>query len=135
MRVLVDTSALLALANRRDQWHARAARIARANSASGIRYVSTTLVLAEFHAHLLYLRGPNEARHALAGLLDDPVHEWREVDASLASDALARWMLRYADQRFSLTDAASFELMRRERMKQAFAFDRHFETVGFKLLE
>src|SRR5581483_3942037 len=59
VRVLVDTSALLALANGRDQWHTRAVRIARANAASGIRYVSTTLVLAEFHARVLYVRGPD----------------------------------------------------------------------------
>ncbi len=135
MRVLVDTSALLALANGRDQWHARAVRIARANAASGVRYLSTTLVLAEFHAHVLYVRGPHEARRATSALLDDPAHEWRAVDAAFTSDAVARWMLRYPDERFSLTDAASFEVMRRERMKQAFAFDRHFEAAGFALLE
>lgn len=134
MRVLVDTSALLALANGRDQWHARAVRIARANAASGIRYVSTTLVLAEFHARVLYVRGPDEARRRISALLDDPVHEWHAVDAAFASDAVAHWMLRYPDQRFSLTDAASFELMRRERMKQAFAFDKYFETAGFELI-
>ncbi|HVX40231.1 MAG TPA: PIN domain-containing protein [Gemmatimonadaceae bacterium] len=135
MRVLVDTSALLALANGRDQWHARAVRIARANAASGIRYVSTTLVLAEFHAHVLYVRGPDEARRRVSALLEDPVHEWHPVDAAFASDAVAHWILRYADQRFSLADAVSFELMRRERLKQAFAFDKHFETAGFALLD
>jgi len=135
VRVLADTSALLALANGRDQWHPRAVRIARAGAASGVRYTSTTLVLAEFHARVLYVRGPHEARRAVSVLLDDPVHEWREVSAEFARDAVARWMVRFADQRFSLADAVSFEVMRRERITTAFAFDQHFETAGFTLLD
>jgi predicted nucleic acid-binding protein len=31
-------------------------------------------------------------------------------------------------------DAVSFEVMRRRRIEAAFAFDRHFETAGFRLL-
>jgi predicted nucleic acid-binding protein len=41
---------------------------------------------------------------------------------------------RYHDQDFTLTDAVSFEVMRRERIRQAFAFDGHFVTAGFELL-
>ncbi|HXT16267.1 MAG TPA: PIN domain-containing protein [Gemmatimonadaceae bacterium] len=135
MRVLVDTSALLALANPRDQWHSRAIRTQRANARSGVRYAGTMLVLAELHAHLLYLRGGDDARRAVTALLDDPVYEWLPVDSALVGEAIGRWLRRFVDQRFSLTDAVSFELMRRERIKQAFAFDRHFETAGFTLLD
>jgi predicted nucleic acid-binding protein len=135
VRVLVDTSALLALANPRDQWHARAARTARANDATGVRYVGTVLVLAEFHAHLMYLRGPDDARRGVAALLDSQAHEWFAVDAALTTEAIARWILRFADQRFSLADAVNFEIMRRERIKQAFAYDRYFEAAGFSLVD
>ena len=31
-------------------------------------------------------------------------------------------------------DAVSFEVMRRNRLTHAFAFDRHFEIAGFELL-
>lgn len=135
MRVLVDTSALVALVNSRDQWHDRAVRAARANAASGVRYVSTVLVLAEFHVRLMYLGGAHHAPRATLSFLDDPAHEWLDVDPALVGHAMARWIVRFADQHFSLTDAVSFEVMRRERIKQAFAFDRHFETAGFTLLD
>ena len=135
MRALVDASALIALAVRRDQWHARATSIARSNAASGVRYIGTPLILAEFHAHLLYARGPVESREFVAHLLADPAHEWLPVDQDLMQHALARWLARFPDQRFSLTDAVSFEIMRRERVTHAFAFDKYFETAGFKLLD
>lgn len=135
MRALVDTSALIALAVQRDQWHARAVRAARTNASSGVRYVGTTLVLGELHAHLLYLRGPSDAREAVTRLLEDPAHEWLTVDTDLARHATARWLLRFPDQRFSLVDAVSFEVMRRERITHAFAFDKHFEVAGFTLVE
>lgn len=93
------------------------------------------LVLAEFHAHLLRLRVGDDARRAVAALLDDPVYEWIDVDAAVVRDAIGRWLRRFTDQRFSLADAVSFEVMRRERLKHAFAFDRHFEAAGFTLLE
>ena len=134
MRVLVDTSALLALANARDQHHVRAVEIARTYHKAGGRYVSTLAILAEFHSRILYLRGPASAREAVRNLLADPSHEWHGVTSDLVAHAVTGWLARFADQRLSLTDAISFEVMRRERVKQAFAFDRHFEMAGFSLV-
>jgi len=39
-----------------------------------------------------------------------------------------------SDQDFSLADALSFAFMRREKIIEAFAYDRHFTTAGFTLL-
>lgn len=134
MRVLVDTSALVAIHRKRDQYHARAIAIERRHKASGGGYIGTTLVLAEFHSQLLYLRGAREARTAIAKLLEDPQHEWISVSADVVRDATTSWLYRFTDQSFSLTDAVSFEIMRREKLTHAFAFDRHFEVAGFELL-
>ena len=134
MRALIDTSALLALSNARDQHHARAAEIAARHRSAGGTFVGTTLVLSEFHSHLLYLRDVAVARTALRYLLDDPIQAWVEVGAELVREATSGWLLRYEDQAFSLADAVSFEVMRAERLTVAFAFDHHFEVAGFELL-
>lgn len=102
---------------------------------AGGRFVGTTLVLGELHSHLLYLRGGEEARSTVLNLMDDPINEWAEVTEDLTRDSVLRWLNRFPDQRFSLIDAVSFEVMRRERLTTAFAFDRHFEVAGFELLK
>ena len=135
MRVLADTSALLALSRQKDQYHAPAVKIAERHLAAGGRYLGTTLILGELYSQLLYLRGPAGASASLTHLLDDPVHEWVDVSAALIREAKARWLARFADQRFSLVDAVSFEVMRQERVTQAFAFDHHFEVAGFELIK
>jgi predicted nucleic acid-binding protein len=70
----------------------------------------------------------------VADLLADPAYEWVDVPAELVREALTRWLARFRDQRFSLTDAVSFEVMRRARIRAAFAFDSDFVRAGFELL-
>jgi uncharacterized protein len=134
VKALIDTGALIALARPSDQHHREAVAAARAHRDGGGRFLGSTLILGELHSHLLYLRGPSRAHQALMRLLDDPIHEWREVSPELVRDATEAWLLRFRDQPFSLVDAVSFELMRREGVTRAFAFDHHFEVAGFTLL-
>lgn len=134
MRAFVDTGALLALSRQKDQHHARAVDIAERHLGAGGQFIGTTLILAEFHSHLLYLRGPKAARVAVSALLGDPVHEWLPVSSDLEREAVTRWLARFADQEFSLIDAVSFEVMRRNKVARAFTFDRHFAIAGFGLL-
>lgn len=131
-QALIDTSALLALANRRDQYHERAKSAVKTLVEAGCRLAGTTLILAEFHAHLLHRTDPRRARSVLAVLLRDPLYEWHDVPLELVNDATGRWLERFQDQRLSLTDAVSFELMRRERIDSAFAYDEDFTTAGFE---
>jgi predicted nucleic acid-binding protein len=135
MRVAVDTSAVLALASARDQYHARAASISQRLRAVGGRCVGTTLVLAELHGHFLRRADPPLARRILDGLLNDPMYEWCDCSVDLVRAANERWLAGYADQRFSLTDAVTFELMRQEKLTLAFAFDDDFRVAGFDLLK
>lgn len=107
---------------------------ARQVRAGGRRFLGSVLVLAEFHRLLVQDRGAATARELLVELLRDPFYEWHGVSTELVEAALSRWLMRFGDQPFTLTDAVSFELMRRERLSHAFAFDHHFVMAGFQLL-
>lgn len=133
-RAWIDTGALLALASPRDPYHARAVAAVRSRQGPGREWVSSVLVLGEFHRLVLYRAGPAPARAAVARLLADPATRWLEVGAAEVSGATSAWLERFPDQDYSLTDAVSFELMRREGIVEAFAFDRHYLTAGFRLI-
>ena len=133
-RVLVDTGALLALAYPLDQYHHVAVNVGRKHRAAGGRFVGTLLVVSELHTLLLHRRGPADARRVVGALLSDPFHEWVDVTVELARSAVSAWLERFADQRFTLCDAVSFEVMRRQQLTTAFAFDDDFVTAGFEVL-
>jgi predicted nucleic acid-binding protein len=46
-------------------------------------------------------------------------------------DAAWEWLTRHSDRKYSFVDATSFALMRRRRMREAFAFDGDFTAAGF----
>ncbi len=133
-RALIDTSALLALANPRDQYHTQSVATARRFTAEGGRWVGTTLVLAELHGHLLYRRGSVVARTVLGGLMGDGAFEWLDATTELVQEAHSAWLTVFGDQKFSLTDAVSFTVMKREKLNLAFAYDSDFATAGFALI-
>jgi predicted nucleic acid-binding protein len=132
--VFIDTSALLALAGMRDQYHESAVALARRHLGTGGAWVSTSLVMAELHALLLQRAGVDRARRVVTALLDDPAYEWIGPSADVVRAATSAWLERYTDQRFTLTDAVSFEVMRQKKVTQAFAFDAHFVTAGYTLV-
>ena len=97
--------------------------------------MGSVLVLAELHGHLLRWREPRVAHRILDAVRRDSAYQWRAVDDELLDAATTNWLLRFSDQRFSLTDAVTCELMSRERIPQVFAFDQDFVTAGFTLQE
>ena len=134
-RATIDTGALLALASPRDQYHSQAVRIARAHLAKGGRWIGSVLVLAELHGHLLRWREPRIAHRVLDAVRRDTAYQWAVVDDALIDAATSNWLLRFPDQRLSLTDAVTCELMSRERIGSVFAFDQDFVVAGFSLQE
>lgn len=76
----------------------------------------------------------HKARDAIAAVQRDPTHVVLPVDAELVVSAAERWIDRYSDQQFSLCDAVSFEIMKREGITRALSVHRHFLTAGFEAI-
>jgi predicted nucleic acid-binding protein len=131
VKLLADTSGLLALILRDDRHHADAAAFVRRQPAA--RFVLTELILAELTTRLRALAGAERAVGVARSLLESRRYELIFVDSDLLAGALAR-MKRFADKRLSLTDCANFELMERFGLDSAFSFDRDFRDCGFRMV-
>lgn len=131
MKLLADTSALLALAFRDDRNHAPAVAFLRQTAQA--RFVLTELILSEVATRVRARAGAGQAVAVARSLLESRRYELLFIDADLLRGALAR-MAHFADKRLSLTDCASFELMERLGLEGAFSFDRDFRDCGYRML-
>jgi predicted nucleic acid-binding protein len=125
----VDTSALYALLDRDDACHAEAAYVWRSLLQRDARLVTTNYVVVESVALVQRRLG----LEAVRTLLDDvlPVVHVVWVDERL-HDAGCTALLAAARPQVSLVDWTSFEFMRRNGLRNAFAFDDDFWALGFE---
>jgi predicted nucleic acid-binding protein len=131
VKLLADTSALLALALRDDRHHRAAVAVIR--DGPQIRFILAELILAEVVSRM---RARTDARRAAAvgrSVLDSRRYELVLADTTLLDGALVR-LARLADKRLSLTDCLSFELIERLGLAGAFAFDRDFRDCGYRMV-
>ena len=132
-RVFVDTSAFVALRNRREREHEAARRELRALVDRGAGLFTSTDVFGETYTALLVRVGRAEAiewgRQLRAGTSIEIV----SIDDDVRDEA---WQLLegHGDKRWSHVDATSFALMTREQATTAFAFDRHFTQRGLEVI-
>ena len=129
--IFLDTSAVVALLDRRDSEHERAKKAWKKANREAL--VTTDLVLAEIVTLLRRRVGFEAACAAGERFLSGSVAEIRYADSPLMGQAWT-FFERYDDQELSLTDCVSFALMKERRIRQAFAFDQDFRTAGFELI-
>jgi predicted nucleic acid-binding protein len=132
--LFLDTAGWFAAIAPNQTGHAVARRIYTDAARSGRSLVTTSLVVAEMHALLLRWRSIDAARRFLAVALDPAAHRVVHPDEALIEETVHSWISRYSDQPFSLCDAVSFEVMRRERIREALTYDRHFAAAGYEML-
>ena len=132
--LFLDTSGWFAALAPPESGHATARRAYADAATSGQLLITTAFVVAETHAMLLRWRGARAGQQFLDAVFESGAHTVASVDGELVEAAIARWIRGYADQSFSLCDAISFEVMRRERITRALTFDNHFSIAGFATL-
>jgi predicted nucleic acid-binding protein len=131
VKLLVDTSALLALVLRDDRNHKVA--VAFVQTHPHARFVLSELILAEVATRIRARAGAAKAVAVARGLLDSHRYELLFADSELLDEALAR-MDRFADKRLSLADCSSFALMDQLALESAFTFDVDFRNCGYQMV-
>jgi len=131
-QIFVDTGAWVALAAEDDVHHKEATSV-YPGLLKNYELVTTNLVIAETYILLRKASGHGPAISFLEMVETSP--RIRKVYSTAELEEEATKILKgYADQDFSFTDAVSFVVMQRLKIKEAFAFDAHFSTMGFILI-
>lgn len=122
-----DTSFWIGLQVPRDRRHADASALWRENR-SPVR--TTVLVIGETWTFL-----SRKADHRAAVRFIESLRASRRVSFADVDDEIDerawRWLVRHDERVYSYVDATSFEIMRRERITEALAFDGDFTAAGF----
>ena len=125
MKVVLDTSTLIALLEPRDQYHNAAVDTLKMLMAGGSIFLVPHCVLTELYDNLASEYGKKGALIKVEKLEKSKVlNIMYESGAEL--DLGRKLFLMYDDVDVSLTDCIVFALMEKRGIRRAFSFDSHF---------
>ncbi len=128
--IFIDTSAWIALADKDDSHHKEAASSYPSLLKNHRNLITSNFVIAETYIIILNELGHQPAIAFLEKLKASPriLKVFSNEDVEAEGELI---LAKYGDQNFSYTDAVSFVIMKRQKIKKAFSFDKHFLIAGF----
>lgn len=132
-QVYLDTSALIAVVNTDDRWHANAESVWADLTTSTVSHVTCSLVLIELADGLSRIQHRPLALRLVDALRSSKRLKIVQSDASLETRG---WQL-FRDRRdkaWGMTDCVSMTLMADLEIDDVFTADHHFEQAGFNIL-
>jgi hypothetical protein len=131
--IFADTSAWDAIADGGDPNH-ELALLFRDEVAGQCRLVVTNYILDELYTLLLMNVGYQQAvgfKRVLDVLAQEGILQVVWVSEDIALEAWDAFLQFNPDKQWSFTDCVSYVVMKRREIGEAFAFDHHFEQMGF----
>jgi predicted nucleic acid-binding protein len=132
-RIFVDTAAWLALVNKSDEAHQRAKEIRDDLLRLKAQLVLTDYVVLEVANALCKIPFRPAAIKLIDSIRATKSIQVVEIDKGIYKEAWTLYSER-PDKEWSLTDCASFVVMRQTGITEAFTTDGHFEQAGFAIL-
>lgn len=129
--VFADTGYWMAVLSPRDDWKEKATVASR--SLGNVRIVTTEMVLDELLAALSKVPVRATVVRGVDAIRSNPNIEVVPQTSLQFSEAFESYR-RMTDKEWSLTDCASFALMKERGLGEALAHDHHFEQAGFVAL-
>lgn len=128
--LFVDTSAWYPLVVRSHPDHGRVSAVMRSTVARRVRIVTSILVVAESHA-LIVRRAGIASGLRFVQLVRASPNVVVTSNTQLEDAAVNDWLMRFADQAFSMVDAVSFAIMAERGIRAALTLDRHYAIAGY----
>jgi predicted nucleic acid-binding protein len=127
--VLMDTGAILALADHSDPHHNDATECLQAIARHRLPVFIIVPTIYEAHRRFLFDHGQPAANYLLDAVYDGSTNIVRTVDED--EQEARRLIQRYAALEMTLTDGACMAVMTRLRIAACFSFDVHFLQAGY----
>ncbi|HEY3226973.1 MAG TPA: PIN domain-containing protein [Planctomycetota bacterium] len=131
--ILADTSAIVGLFLRDDEWHDPAREALEGLKAARRRMLATSDIFDETVTAIRRWAGYRPSIEAGETLRTSRLITVVPVDEEVRESAWRRFR-KMNDPHLSLTDCTSFAIMERFGIKEAFTFDTHFRRAGFEVL-
>lgn len=132
-QIFVDTGAWDALVDSGDLNH-ELALLFQGEISGRYKLVATNYVLDELYTLLLMnvgYRRTAEFKRQLDALVEEKVLQVIWVTPEIATEAWRIFEQFNKDKEWSFTDCVSYAVMKQLEIDEAFAFDHHFEQMGF----
>lgn len=132
--IFIDTGAFIARYIKADQNHPKSTKLWHKIKENQETCYTSNFVLDETftllgrRAGYMFAAERAEKIYASAFIKILRPQEQEEIDA-------IELLKKYADQSMSYTDCISFTLMKKERIKTVFSFDKHFQYAGYLLYD
>lgn len=130
IKIFVDTLFIVALINKRDQYHQKALQLAEQYKNHPL--ITTDAVFLEF-GNKLSANYRNEVVELIEQFLASDEIDVIRLTPDLFDESL-RLYKKHQDKSWGLVDCFSFVVMKQNKVSQALTFDRHFIQAGFQAL-
>lgn len=131
--VFVDTSALIALGNKRDNFYHKAMNIRRELVKNQVEFVTTNLVVVELCNAFSGVRLRQNAIETVEGIYKSDKWKYIEADKQLMQQGFDLFK-KMKDKEWGLVDCVSIVIARQLGLSEIFTHDHHFEQAGFTTL-
>ncbi len=129
-KIFVDTWFIVALINKRDQYHSKALQLAKQFEKYPL--ITTDAIFLEV-GNALSSNYKNEAVELIERFLASDEAEVIRLTPKLFDEALSLYK-KHQDKSWGLVDCVSFVVMKQNNITQALTFDKHFIQAGFQAL-
>ncbi|MEO8210238.1 MAG: PIN domain-containing protein [bacterium] len=130
-KVSIDTSAIFSLINNKDEHHLRAKEFYYTLKKDKSKVFTTNYITDETYTLLSRRINKSTALEFIEAMSKTFTIIYINKEDDLGAIEILK---KFEDKGFSFTDAVSFYIMEKEKIKIAFAFDKHFIQAGLKTL-
>ncbi|MBU2529933.1 MAG: type II toxin-antitoxin system VapC family toxin [Elusimicrobia bacterium] len=133
IKIFVDTSAFVALSDKKDQYHRKAISYFMSLGAGAAQLYTSNYITDETITRIRIKNGHKFALEFGKYFFMSKIFHTHYIDRYLERDAFELFE-KYSDKELSFTDCTSFALMKKLNIKKVFTFDDDFKKVGFEIV-